>query len=316
MFSSSFLESTKTYSKADPLLLPEDSPKAFQTICEMLHYKPTSELDITEISQLAVLADKYQCTSSIGRFVTSQLGQLFAPHVTDHILPERQVTIDVMGIAWVLNDHLLFSRSTAHFVAHYRVKNILQEAPESLVERLPNDISGRLQVSNSTIRQLADFHAARLEALQSQANRTMSQELINCDIEACKVGNRIPHEPCPGTIKTVGRYRLMLTSCESSHHPVIKKHSPLSDNWLNVRSLASYQAKLHGAEACPGLESEQKKGKRCSTCPTSLRDSILKIIDNSQKTMEGLCLDCERSDPIPTVSLRCDHRTAVLGQTS
>ena len=135
MLESSFLEGTTKHTTEQPLLLPEDHGPTFVEMCKILHHQQTQPSRLSLLSDLVVVADKYQCTDSIRTYVLSAIGPFFSSTAIEGdtgIVSSGLNLVSAMCIAYIIKDAQLFHRTSASVLINVSCDNIEDESEKFL----------------------------------------------------------------------------------------------------------------------------------------------------------------------------------------
>lgn len=114
------LEVDRKYDEEDPFVLDEDRT-SFIDFCMIVHHQNKGEhaVPISRSAALAVIFDKYQCTSMLQN-IAWELREFFGGAVGEVYMAELKATglrlEDVMCIAFIANDAKLFYRCTRFMI--------------------------------------------------------------------------------------------------------------------------------------------------------------------------------------------------------
>ncbi|KAK5128554.1 hypothetical protein LTR85_003225 [Meristemomyces frigidus] len=261
--------------------LNDDEPKAFVTLCKILHMRydtPDKPLAAHDVLGVAIVADKYDCVHALALSVRSIFPEQ-APMGTTF-----QGAGELVCAAYLLDQPLLFERFTQAIMRDY-AESFLQIAFSEMGRRVPM----------ATWRM---FHSSGAEA------EIFTLESTRADTRAGLVGslNNAMALNCPKP-SSCGRAKSYLAT--HIKNATVADLAPYIPRHETTAALIAKTAKLRGA---PVDNSVQACSSACLTAKVA--PSVTLFIDLA-KAMEaecrGLCIDCVRAEGRKTSKCRIVH---------
>ena len=148
------------------------------------------------------------------------------------------------------------------------------------------------------------YHPDRLRQLQTSMRWKLIEALNEPEKNQLQYIQHATTYWCDGNLKAVARYRFHLSSKD-----IVKKEASLAAtdrmlvNVLVFTKQVAKELKITGA-----LKPHFNCGRtECSRCPIDLCSDVLQALEQSQKELRGLCLECERSETPPEAGAVCQH---------
>ena len=142
MLSTNFFEGSAAYSPDRPLLLPDDNGPAFLQLCKIIHCQTETGISLDSLTELLVIADKYQCVEAITPLAAMALTVTYDSTVEDTVRLQHVGSYDAVCIAWVLADARLLWRTSRSLIAHGNVEEATSKGHAGLLKLIPDNLSG------------------------------------------------------------------------------------------------------------------------------------------------------------------------------
>ncbi|KAK5021321.1 hypothetical protein LTS07_011064 [Exophiala sideris] len=299
------------------LALPDDDPAAMTTLCRIIHskQKPSYATIISDILNLAILTDKYDCVPAIQPWFTSCLNQELSTSGSINVadLPH------MLSAAYLFDDRTSFYGLTMAAIKslpmHNSSTNALNRAllPTIASELVVEDVRHHSTLKTTRQERLRHLVSNLHQSIYHLLNEKSSIRKTRVDVKDLDGAGLGIWGLCKGQASRVGILTSALVAVRLWPHDDVPTYSLAYAIHLALRIAETCETD----GAASGIKYELCGKTNCVSCSMNWKESLRTAVRRSEESIAGICLTCFKKGNKPDrLTEKCKYHCGTYPATT